>query len=104
MKLIIAVVQDRDWAMLRDALVEHGYGVTRLSSTGGFLRHGNTTLLLGVQDSEVDNAIGIIRQTCRPRDELIAPFPTEHVMQTPVSVRVGGGTVIVLRVEKSESV
>ena len=49
MKLLIAIVQDADVNFLMDALTDNGYRVTRLSTTGGFLKKGNTTLLIGVE-------------------------------------------------------
>ncbi len=48
MKLIIAIVQDEDASRLVSNLMNEGYGVTKLATTGGFLRAGNTTLLVGV--------------------------------------------------------
>lgn len=50
MKLIIAIVQDEDTSRLVNQLMKNGYGVTKLATTGGFLRAGNTTLLIGVDD------------------------------------------------------
>ncbi len=61
MKLIIAILQD---AIVQDAvhrLSQHKYPVTKLSSTGGFLKSGNTTLLIGVQDEIVQDVIRIIK-------------------------------------------
>ena len=44
MKLIVAIVQDEDAGRLVSALMDKGFGVTKLATTGGFLRAGNTTL------------------------------------------------------------
>ena len=51
MKLIIAIVQDEDASRLISSLMNEGYSATKLATTGGFLRSGNTTLLLGVDDN-----------------------------------------------------
>ena len=70
MKLIIAVVQDEDSQKLISKLMKSGYGVTKLATTGGFLRSGNTTLLIGVDNEKLDSAMGIIeigRASCRER-------------------------------------
>ena len=54
MKLIIAVVQDEDSSKLLSVLMQQGFGVTKLATTGGFLKAGNTTLLLGIEDERLD--------------------------------------------------
>jgi uncharacterized protein YaaQ len=65
MKLIIAIVRDIDETAVIDQLIAHSYRVTRMSSTGGFLRRGMVTLLIGTDESRVDAVIEIIRSTCR---------------------------------------
>ena len=67
MKLIIAVVQDEDSSRLLSVLMQQGFGVTKLATTGGFLKAGNTTLLLGVDDNRLDEAIKVIESVCRSR-------------------------------------
>ena len=66
MKLILAIVRSIDAGPVIDELVTQGYRVTRVASTGGFLRRGNVTLLIGVEDPKVDTVIGILRETCSP--------------------------------------
>ena len=61
MKLIIAVVQNEDADAVVDALLENDFRATRLASTGGFLRRGNTTIMIGVQDNQVDHVIEVLR-------------------------------------------
>ena len=65
MKLIIAVVQDEFSTKVVKALMENKYRATKLSSTGGFLKSGNTTLLIGVKDDEVDKVIDIIEKNVK---------------------------------------
>jgi uncharacterized protein YaaQ len=60
-KMILAVLQDDDAERALPVLVERRIGVTRLATTGGFLRRGNTTLMLGVEDERVDEALEILR-------------------------------------------
>lgn len=67
MKLIIAVLQNRDADAIVDALVAADYRATRFASTGGFLRRGNTTVMIGVQDHQVDHVIDIVREEARAR-------------------------------------
>lgn len=66
-KLIIAVVQNEDADNVVDALLEAEYRATRLASTGGFLRRGNTTIMIGVQDELVDTVLDLIRGQARSR-------------------------------------
>jgi uncharacterized protein YaaQ len=107
MKLIMAVVQDKDSNRLSDALVEANVRATKLASTGGFLRAGNTTFLTGVDDDRVDKVIKIIKDNCRSRDQLVAPVSpmggnADSYVPHPVEVEVGGATVFVLPVDRFE--
>ncbi|HHV78599.1 MAG TPA: hypothetical protein GXX40_03130 [Firmicutes bacterium] len=107
MKLIIAVVQDTDAGRLLNALMKDGHRATKLASTGGFLREGNTTFLIGTEDDKVDEVLGIIEKTCRSRTQLVTPAtplggaPGPYA-SFPVEVLVGGATVFVLNVERFE--
>lgn len=67
MKLIVAVVQNEDADNVIDALLESDFRATRLASTGGFLRRGNTTVMIGVQDHQVDQVLDLIRAEARAR-------------------------------------
>ena len=106
MKLIIAIVQDEDASRLINKLMNEGFGATKLATTGGFLRSGNTTLLTGVEDEKIDTVMGIIEKTCKSRKQM-APVHTPmtgsagmYVPAYPVQVTVGGATVFVLDVEQ----
>lgn len=68
MKLILAIIRDRDDVNVVQQLVERGYRVTRVASTGGFLRRGNVTLLIGAGAEQVQPAIDLIRAACSPPD------------------------------------
>ncbi len=106
MKLVIAVVQDEDAEATVQALTEHGHRVTRLATTGGFLRRGNTTLLTGVPDDKVDDVLTVLRHTCRRRTvytTLVTETPT-MLPSSVVEVEVGGATVFVLDMEHFEQV
>lgn len=105
MKLIIVVVQDQDSNKLLNALTEHNFRVTKLSSTGGFLKSGNTTIMIGTQDIRVDKALQIIKDNCQSREKLVAPVSpmggnADSFIPYPVEVEVGGATVFVLPVEQ----
>jgi uncharacterized protein YaaQ len=68
MKLILAIIRDRDDANVVQQLVERGFRVTRVASTGGFLRRGNVTLLIGTEAEQVQPALDLIRDACAPPD------------------------------------
>ena|SRR5690554_2010912 len=100
MKLIIAVVEDTDAPSLIEKLVEAGVQATKLASTGGFLLHGNTTLLIGVDDSRVNEVIEIISKTCQRRKKLIPQAASElpTAIHFPIEVEAGGAVVFVIDV------
>ncbi|BBN97338.1 cyclic-di-AMP receptor [Sporolactobacillus terrae] len=105
MKLIVAVVQDKDSANLQQALVAAKLHATKLASTGGFLRSGNTTFLIGTEDRRVDELLDLIKQHCHSRNQVISPISsldanTDGYMMHPVEVEVGGATVFVLDVDQ----
>jgi uncharacterized protein YaaQ len=104
-KLILTIVQDADAPKLQNALLEHGLRSTKLASTGGFLREGNTTFLLGVEDHQVERAKAIIHDVCRERSKMLRPLPHMSEMgpvmpNEPIEVTIGGATVFVLDVEE----
>lgn len=105
MKLIIAIVQDEDAGKLNTALMSEGFSVTKLATTGGFLRAGNTTLLIGVEKSRLDTAMEVIEKASKSRKQ-IATAPSTFsgssgvYVPYPVEVVVGGATVFVLDVEQ----
>lgn len=67
MKLIIAIVEDDFSNKIINQLTEKEYRATKLSSTGGFLKTGNTTLLIGVEDEKVDEVVNIIKENCKEK-------------------------------------
>jgi uncharacterized protein YaaQ len=69
MKLIISILRDEDSDTVSQALISANFRVTRIASTGGFLRRGSTTLMIGVEDEKVDEAIQVVRDNCTPTVE-----------------------------------
>ena len=109
MKLIVAVVQDKDSIKLIEALMVKGYRATKLASTGGFLKEGNTTLLIGVDTDKVPEVLAIVRKTCKSREQLVTPLtpvggPVDSYVPYPIEVIVGGATVFVVNVEQYEKI
>ncbi|MDX8363113.1 MULTISPECIES: cyclic-di-AMP receptor [Bacillaceae] len=105
MKLILAVVQDQDSNRLSNALVDHNFRATKLASTGGFLKSGNTTFIIGTEDIRVEKALQVIKESCQHRDQLVAPISpmggnVDTYASYPVEVEVGGATVFVLPIDQ----
>ena len=69
MKMIIAIIRDNDNESVSQALVMTGFRVTRISSTGGFLRRGSSTLMIGVEDEKVEQAIQVIKESTTAPEE-----------------------------------
>ena len=87
MKLIVAIVQDEDAGRLVSALMDKGFGVTKLATTGGFLRAGNTTLISGVEDEKLDAALAVIEKICRAASRL-PPRPPRWAAQAVCMCRI----------------
>ena len=105
MKLIIAVVRDDDAGDLINDITDAGFRVTKLATTGGFLKSGNTTLMIGVEEKNVDQVLKVIDDICKTRNQIVTtPSPvagsTGVYVPYPVEVEVGGATVFVVDVDK----
>lgn len=66
MKLIVIVVNNTESESLLKALLEENFRVTRIASTGGFMRRGNSTLLMGVKADRVEIAVQLVRDQNPP--------------------------------------
>ena len=110
MKMVVAVVRDEYAAVLTEQLTHKGFGATKLASTGGFLKAGNTTFLIGVPATQLEECLAVIRATCPSKTALsgdltFAEGSLKHAAANPghalpSSVNVGGATVFVLDVER----
>ncbi len=102
MKMITAIVNKKDAMNVCEALAEAGFSLTKMASTGGLLTGGNLTVMIGLEDDKVDEAIGIIRTHSKPRTAHVS-----HKVRTaapkgvlPSKVTVGGATVFVCEVDR----
>lgn len=107
MKLIVSIINSDDARGLTDALMQRGYQSTTISTTGGFLRQGNATILIGTEDAKVDEVLDIIRRNCHTRSQYVNPLPPimesgELYMPSPIEVQVGGAVVFVVNVDRAE--
>lgn len=108
MQFMVAIVQDEDADLLSKRLNAARFGVTRLSTVGGFLASGNVTVLVGLEDDRVDDVLKIIRAACRTRRRFINPTPwgaePAHLSVTapgiPLEIQVGGAIVFFLPVKR----
>ncbi len=103
MKLILAIVSNDDSSAVSSALTKGGFQITKLATTGGFLRAGNTTMICGCEDDKVDKAIELIGQESKRRTEIVpstASYDIGRYASFPVEVQVGGATIFVLDIEQ----
>lgn len=107
-KLVIVIAADEDAGRLLDRMVEAGHPATKISSTGGFLRRGNATILSGVDSAAVEDVLAMVRAECQPREEYVPiqalPFPGSLPPGQPISVRTGGAIVFVVDIERFEKI
>lgn len=103
MKLLLAIVSNEDSSSVISSLNKNKFQTTKLATTGGFLSKGNTTIILGVEDNKVEEAISIIGDCSKSRQEIIPNtqgFESAEIMTAPISVKVGGATIFVLNVDQ----
>ena len=105
---MLVIVQDADASKLQAALVEAKFQATKLATTGGFLREGNTTFIIVVEDKDVESISGIVKSTCHERTQTQAISPLagspEPYFSHVMDVSVGGAVMFVLNVESFERV
>jgi uncharacterized protein YaaQ len=109
MKLVFAIVHDEDGPKVMEELNKNGFSVTKLCSSGGFLKAGNTTLLVGIEEENLDTVIEVIKKKSKSRKQVINSSMTPNGMggmfiPYPVEVVVGGATIFVLDVCHFEKV
>lgn len=107
MKMIMAIIGSEDADDLVYELNQNSFFVTKLSTVGGFLKKRSTTLMLGVEDEKVEDAISIIKRMSGVREQLVYTPPTISAgnccpsinMSVPLNMKVGGSTIFVMNVE-----
>lgn len=107
MKLVLAIVSSEDSMSLIEHLNKSKYQVTKLATTGGFLKAGNTTLIIGVDDDKVDAVFKIIEEESSRRNEIItsnSSYDIGRFATFPIEVQVGGATVFVMDVEQFKKI
>lgn len=107
MKLIIAIVQKEDAPDLSSTLIENGFYVTKLATTGGFLKEGNVTFLIGAAEEKLEEIKSIIKDTCKSRDMVISnptPYPLSEGsdINFGLTTKIGGATIFILNIDEFE--
>ena len=103
MKLILAIVSNDDAHDVTNALNKANFFITRLFTSGGFLRAGNTTLIIGTEDDRVDHCINVIGKESKRRTEIVpstASYDIGRYASFPIEVQVGGATIFVMDVNQ----
>jgi len=100
MKFIVAIINLDDVAGVMKHLTKGGFSSTRLTSTGGLLKEGNATIIIGVENEKLNEALGIIDKYSHSRTRMIQTPSLEGMDSPPTEVRVGGATVFVLDCEQ----
>ena len=108
MKMITAIINRDDTSAVVGNLTKSGFSVTKLATTGGFLKSGNMTLIIGTEDENVQTVIDIIKSKSKRRKQITAsPMPigaSASFNPYPIEVEVGGATIFVLDVDRFEKV
>lgn len=108
MKLMYIIVRQDNESDVVDALIKEGFRITKLATSGGFLRRGNTTLFSCLDDKDVDKAIEIVKSECGERQQIEVDMPinlpstTINYTTIPTTIEIGGATIIVTDVCKFE--
>ena len=105
MKLAICIVHNRDRNKLTDEMLKAGFKFTVIGSTGGFLREGNSTILVGVEDELVESLKEVVQANCKAREQMVNVMPFEAAppgafIPSPVKVPVGGAVMFFLDVNE----
>lgn len=106
MNLVVCIVHNRDRNRLTDAMVKSGFKFTVIGSSGGFLREGNTTMLIGVEDDKTQELKDLVAANCESREQVLNVMPFDvspaagGMLPNPVRVPVGGAVMFVIKVDE----
>ena len=108
MKLVYAIVRNDNEDDVVTALMQDHFVVTRLSTTVGFLKKGNTTLMIALEDKDLDHCIDLIKTQCGRRQNITVNMPylsgssLMNYTTMPMEVEIGGATIMVVPLERFE--
>jgi uncharacterized protein YaaQ len=108
MKLVMAVIQNEDEDALTDAMENQGFSITRIGSSGGFLRASNVTLMTAVQDDQVPHVLELFGKHCKRRTKQLHPWvPSMEARERfmgSIPVEIGGAAVFILNLDQVEKI
>ena len=108
MKLDLAVIQNEDESALIHAMETRGLGITRIGSSGGFLRANNVTLMIAVEDDQLEHVLDLLDKYCKRRTKQLRPWApgmeARERFPGAVPVQIGGATVFVVNLERAERI
>jgi len=108
MKLILAVIQNEDEDALTEAMEQESMSVTRIGSSGGFMRASNVTLMTAVEDQQVERVMTLVGQHCKRRTKRVHPWvPSRQARERflgAIPVQVGGAAIFILSLERIEKI
>lgn len=94
MKLAIAIIQDEFSTKVMKSLLAEKIRTTKLSSTGGFLKSGNTTLLIGIEDDKVDYVVELIKNNCK----------SKKIKDGENEITVGGANIFIMNIDQYQKI
>ena len=100
-------MHNRDKGRVVEDLIRNGFKFTIIGSTGGFLKEGNTTFLVGTDEEQKETLLRLVQQNCQQREQMLNFLPPDATpvgpfVPNPIKVPVGGAIVFVLDVEQFE--
>lgn len=101
MKLTFIIVRQDNESDVMNALIKEGFQITKLSTSGGFLKKGNTTIMTCFEDNKLDKCIEIVKSECGKRQSITIDMPINlpssamNYTTVPTKIDVGGATIIV---------
>ena len=109
MKLLIAIIQEQDMDKLSKALAKANIFATLLQSQGTFLKQKNITVLMALEENNIDNVLKIFKKCCVAKQQLlsappVSSMPGEFIMPQPTEITVGGATIMVLDLNRFEKI
>lgn len=108
MKLVLAVIQNEDESPLIQAMETRGLGITRIGSSGGFLRANNVTLMMAVEDDQIEHVLDLLNKYCKRRTKQLRPsapaMEARERFPGAVPIQIGGATVFILNLERAERI
>lgn len=104
MKLVIGIINSDDANDLLAEITKASFQATKLSTSGGFLKMGNVTILVGVEDDKVQEVVEIFKTCCSRRTQMIPTAPPYlgegFISAAPVQVTIGGATLFIIDLEE----